>query len=64
MNVGIAGVNSFQEGVMNENVLLFGLDEEIALIADVTQKSPNVQFVLALNLLQHGVQNDVRSYKK
>ena len=49
MNVGIAGVNSFQEGVMNENVLLFGLDEEIALIADVAQEAAYVQFILAFN---------------
>lgn len=48
---------------MNEYILLFGLNEEVALIADVTQKSANIQLVFAFNLLKHGIQHDVRSWK-
>lgn len=47
---------------MNENVLLFRLDEEVTLIANVAQKASHVQFALALDLFQHGVQNDVSAW--
>jgi hypothetical protein len=59
MNVGVSGLNCFKESVVNEYVLLFGLDEKIALIADVAQEAAYVQFVLAFNLFEHSVQHNV-----
>lgn len=46
---------------MDENVLLFGLYEEVTLIADVTQESANIQLIFTLYLLKHSIQDYVSS---
>ena len=61
MHVCVSGLNCFKEGVVNEYVLLFSLDEEIALIAYVAQEAAYVQFILAFNLFKHSVQHNVGS---
>jgi hypothetical protein len=35
---------------VDEYVLLFGLDEKVALIADVTQKAANIYFIFTFDL--------------
>ena len=40
--IGISGLNRSEQSVMNKNILLFRLHQEIALVADVTQKPSNI----------------------
>ncbi len=54
-------MDGLEKGVVDEDVLLFGLHQKVALVADVAQEAADVELVLALDLLQHGVQHDVRS---
>lgn len=46
---------------MNENVLLFGLYEEISLRANMTKESKDVYESFMLDLSEHGIEYDVRS---
>ena len=46
---------------MNENVLLFRLDELISLAADESEIAVDVEVTPGLDLPEHGVQDDVRT---
>ena len=61
VNISISSLNGFKKGIVDEYVLLLSLYEKIALIADVTQETTDIQFIFTLYLLQHGIQHDISS---
>ena len=59
VDVGVAGLDGLEQRVVDKDVLLFRLNEEVALIADMAKKAAHIQLVLHFNLLEHGVEDDV-----
>ena len=57
-------MDGFEEGVVYEDVLFFSLHQKVALRADLAQKTAHTQLTLALDLLQHRVQNNVRACRR
>lgn len=53
--IGLARGNGFDEGIMQENVLLLRLHKEVSLCPDVTQEAKDIDNRFLLNLLEHGV---------
>lgn len=59
--IRVAICNRFDECVVNENVLLLGLHQKVALRANVTKEAKNIQEPFVLDLFQHGVEHNVGS---
>ena len=59
VDVSLAGVDGLVQGVVDEDVLLLGLDEVVALAADVLEKGEDVDVTAGLDLPHHRVQADV-----
>lgn len=57
--IRLAARNRLDQGVVQENVLLFGLHEEVSLRSDVPKKAENVEQPPVFDLLQHRVEDDV-----
>lgn len=59
MDISVPGLNGFEQSIVNKDVLLFGLDQKVALIANVAEEATDVELILSFDLLQHGIQYDV-----
>lgn len=59
MDISVPGLNGLKQSIVNKDVLLFGLDQKVTLIANVTEEATDVELVLSFDLLQHGIQHDV-----
>lgn len=57
--IGLPRGDGLHQSVVQEYVLLLGLHQEVPLSTNVTQKAKDVDDVLLLDLLEHGVQDDV-----
>lgn len=53
--IGLARGYGLDESVVQEYVLLLGLDKEISLCPNVTQESEDIHNRFLLNLFEHGV---------
>jgi hypothetical protein len=58
-DVGFFAGDGLDQSVVNENVLFFGLHQKVALRTDVAQETEHVDAFFVLDLLEHGVQDDV-----
>lgn len=61
LDVGLAALDRFLQGIVNEDVLFLRLHEKVPLGADVLEETEHVYFVLGFGLLQHRVDHDVRA---
>lgn len=53
--IGLARGNGFDEGIVQENILLLRLHKEVTLCTNVTQESKDIDNRFLLDLLEHGV---------
>lgn len=53
--IGLARGNRFDEGIVQENILLLRLHKEVTLCTNVTQESKDIDNRFLLDLLEHGV---------
>lgn len=58
--IRLAARDGLDQRVVQEDVLLLGLHEEVALRADVPEEAEDVQQLPMLDLLEHRVEHDVR----
>ena len=58
-DVGLPGLDGLHQGVVDEDVLLLGLDEAVPLFPDMLEVGEDVQVGPGDDLLQHGVDHDV-----
>ena len=64
LEVAVADVeqlDGFEQDVVDEDELFFGLHEKVSLLTNVLQERRDVQCVLLANLLEHRVDDDVRA---
>lgn len=61
VDVSFASLDDLNEGVVDEDVLLFSLDQVISLSPDVLQVAEDVDIPSGLNLPQHGIHDNVAS---
>jgi len=59
-NLRVAGLHGLKEGVVNENILVLGLDHVVALGAQTRHVTIDVDGPLVFDALQHGVDHDER----
>ena len=55
----LTGLDGLGQRVVQEDVLLFGLDQVVPLVPDVLQVGEDVDVAPGLDLAHHGVQDDV-----
>jgi hypothetical protein len=58
-DASVAELDGLEERVVQENVLLLGLHQEVALRANVPEEAVDVDLSLGRDLLQHGVQHNI-----
>lgn len=59
-NFCVAALERLEHGVVDENVLLFGLDQVVALLSNVLKKPKHVEALLVFDLFHHRINHYVR----
>ena len=59
--MGFSGFDYFNQGVVDKDVLLFGLHQMIPLTSNMLQETENVDVPAAFDLAHHRIQHDITS---
>lgn len=60
-HLSVAGVNGLLECIVNENVLLLGLHQKVALLANVLEEAKDADGAAVLDLPLHRIEDNVRA---